>query len=505
MRKARTPLLRSLQNSLERKQNHGRRDFLLTSGKIAIAAALPLIFPSCVSSTKKNATVAILGGGIAGLTAAHYLHKAGIEALIYEATNRTGGRMHTVTDKVAPGITSEIGGEFIDSNHEEIRLLATEFGLRLKDHGADPLCTPDTKETYFIKGKEYSTKDVIAEFNKYTSQINTHQNQLGADFDTAEAIALDAKSISEYFDNLKLNGWLRTLLEAAYKAEFGAECNDQSALNFLSMISTDTSEDFNVFGESDERYGIDGGNDLLPKALAQKYSGQILTDHFATDIKSSNSGYKIIFQNGKTVKADYIICTIPFSVLREINLSIDGMTAEKKMAINELGYGNNAKLILGMRDRLWRTKHGVAGYVINEDIHNGWDSSQGQNNNTGAGAFTIYTSTADAIALSQQVDKQDEAVHKYLPVLESIFPGVTESFTQKTLIANWPALPTLKGAYSYYKPGQWTNIAGNEATTIGNFYFAGEHCSSEFQGYMNGGAQTGKDAAMELINVLTSK
>ncbi len=499
MRKAKTPLLRSLHKSLERKEyskTYSRRDFLQTGAKAAVVATLPLIFPSCFSTDQKKKTIAILGGGIAGLTAIHYLHKAGLSATIYEATNRTGGRMYTAQDKVAPGITTEIGGEFIDSNHEEIRALAEEFGLKLKDHGADPLCTAETKETYYIFGKEYNTTEVITEFNKYTDKIHAHQEQLGEDYDTEQAIALDAKSIAAYFDELGMTGWFRTLLEAAYKAEFGAECSDQSALNFLSMISTDTSEDFNVFGESDERYGIEGGNDLLPKALSNKYKKQIITDHFVTDIQSKNKGYEISFKNGKTISADYVICTIPFSVLRGINLNIDGMTVEKKMVINELGYGDNAKLILGMNERIWRTKEGVAGYVINEQIHNGWDSSQGQNNNQGAGAYTVYTSTADALTLCAMMDKKEEAVEKYLPLLDTIFPGAQKSFNQKTLIANWPAMPTIKGAYSYYKPGQWTNIAGNEATPVGNLYFAGEHCSTDFQGYMNGGAQSGKDAAL---------
>jgi monoamine oxidase len=63
----------------------------------------------------------------------------------------------------------------------------------------------------------------------------------------------------------------------------------------------------------------------------------------------------------------------------------------------------------------------------------------------------------------------------------------------------WPTFPFTLGAYSCYKVGQWTTIAGAEIKPVGNLFFAGEHCSQDFQGYMNGAAETGKQVAKKLM------
>ena len=68
---------------------------------------------------------------------------------------------------------------------------------------------------------------------------------------------------------------------------------------------------------------------------------------------------------------------------------------------------------------------------------------------------------------------------------------------------HWPTHPFTKAAYSCFKPGQWTTIAGAEGRPVGNLFFAGEHTSYDFQGYMNGGAQSGKDAAEAVIKKLS--
>lgn len=505
MKKAKTELLRTIQKELNAETKNGqnsRREFLQTTAKASLIFTLQPLLPRYLFTSAYKPTVAILGAGIAGLTAAHYLNKSGIHPTIYEANSFVGGRMQTAVNKINDNVTSEIGGEFIDSNHYEIRRLIKEFGLDLKDHTKDPLNTPATKETYFIDGHRYKLREVIHNFNGFAPKIQKDQKSCGENYDTPAAEALDRISISGYFNRIGINGWLRKLLEAAYMAEFGAECNQQSALNFISMISVDTRFDFNVFGESDERFGIIGGNGLLPKKMAENYKHQVELEKSLTSVRSVGRKYKLSFADGSEITADQVICTIPFSVLKDIDLKIDQLTPTKKRLISDLGYGNNAKLIMGFSERPWRLHNGAAGYLINEIIHNGWDSSNMQNNNQGAGGYTVYTSAADAIKLAKQVNEPKIAIDKFLPLLEQVYPGCQNTFNGKSLIANWPEVPTIKGAYAYYKPGQWTHIAGQEATAAGNFYFAGEHCSTAFQGYMNGGAQTGKDAALMLLQKL---
>ena len=87
-----------------------------------------------------------------------------------------------------------------------------------------------------------------------------------------------------------------------------------------------------------------------------------------------------------------------------------------------------------------------------------------------------------------------------MPGVERAFPGSTRERNGKVSRIHWPTFPWTKGSYSCYKPGQWTTIAGSEGLPVGNLFFAGEHCSYDFQGYMNGAAQSGADTAKAVMS-----
>ena len=65
--------------------------------------------------------------------------------------------------------------------------------------------------------------------------------------------------------------------------------------------------------------------------------------------------------------------------------------------------------------------------------------------------------------------------------------------------------PNLLCSYSYWKVGQYTTFGGYEGVRTGPIHFAGEHCSQNFQGYMEGGASEGDRAALEVYHALTGK
>src|SRR5213082_615802 len=84
---------------------------------------------------RRHERIAIVGAGIAGLSAALTLQDAGLSCGIYEASNRVGGRMHSDTTTWADGMVSEWCGEFIDSDHKTIQQLVARFGLETADLG----------------------------------------------------------------------------------------------------------------------------------------------------------------------------------------------------------------------------------------------------------------------------------------------------------------------------------------------------------------------------------
>jgi monoamine oxidase len=90
----------------------------------------------------------------------------------------------------------------------------------------------------------------------------------------------------------------------------------------------------------------------------------------------------------------------------------------------------------------------------------------------------------------------------WLKQLEPIFPGVTAQWNGKATLSTPFLDPLLNCSYSYWRVGQYTSFSGYEGVPQGNVHFAGEHCSQDFQGYMEGGASEGARAANEILAAL---
>lgn len=498
-----------------------RRNFISDTTKAAIGAAVAFNLPATLSScrtVKKESPndildVAILGGGIAGLNCANHLISSNLNFKIFEAHSRLGGRILThYNDSLGLGIFPEFGGDFIDSSHQDMLSLAKEFNLELLDLEAVQKSKNLIKDVYFFDNREISEKEIISEFKKITEKIAKDRISLGENYDTPEAQRLDNMPLSDYFNSLKCAGWLKELFTAAFIAEYGLDCEEQSTINFLDMIDTDTRDGFKVFGDSDERYRIKGGNSKIIEGLIKKIGEDKIEKKHEVETVTENddNSYTIRFKNNKEVKARSIVCTIPFTILRKIKLELKNISAEKRKCMDELGYGMNTKLVLGYEGTPWSDdKNKAMGYLYHKDIVNGWDSSYNKTENNSRGAYVGYFGGKFSMDLDVQSFKNkmaptdhvwktelpDESVNGFVTELDKIFTHSKEKFLGKHVFVNWIDFPYSKGSYSCYKVGQWTTISGLEMQPIGNFFFAGEHCSSKFQGFMNGAAETGRRVA----------
>ncbi|RYY19298.1 MAG: FAD-dependent oxidoreductase, partial [Sphingobacteriaceae bacterium] len=189
-----------------------------------------------------------------------------------------------------------------------------------------------------------------------------------------------------------------------------------------------------------------------------------------------------------------VICTIPFSILRDVELQV-ALPKWKTNAIEKLGYGTNSKLLLGFDSRVWR-QYQNSGYVFtNQNIQNGWDNSWAQPGKNGG--FTIYQGGTEGLQLGNGTPESQSI--PFIDQLNKMWPGCKAAFNGRVKRMHWPAYPFTKGSYACYKVGQYTSIRGAEQKAIGNLHFAGEHCSLDFQGFMNGAAETGRLAAEEIL------
>ncbi len=450
--------------------------------------------------------IAIVGAGVAGLNAAYKLKQAGLTATVFEGSNRSGGRMFTATNLLADGLTTELGGEFIDSNHTELLNLMTEFGLERLDTRA-PAAASLKPETYFINGRHYTHAQATRAFVPIAKKIFADYDEMGEVVNyqiEGGGSALDTQTITQYLDGIGVTGWMRELIDVAYLTEYGLENSEQSALNFIFLIGSGDLEDtetFALLGESDERYKVRGGNQQIVDELARRVAPQIRHLHRLEAIRSKGQGYTLTFQaEGKTVEedADIVVMTVPFSILRDVKMQLD-LPALKTRAIRELGYGANAKVLVGFDSRPWE-KLGYSGATYSDEMFQlAWANSFLQPGT--AGGLTLYSGGKLAHDVGEGTAEQ--AAARLMRGIERAYPGTTAARNGKVSRFHWPTHPWSKGSYSCYKPGQWTTIAGSEGLPVGNLFFAGEHCSYDFQGYMNGAAQSGADTARAVMSVVS--
>lgn len=473
-----------------------------------------------INGATSDKKVVIVGAGMAGLNAAYQLHKSGITATVYEGSFRLGGRILThYNDALQMGIHPEFGGDFVDSNHEDMISLSKEFNLELTDMYAESKAAGLVHETFFFDGRHLSEEEIIKEFKKVAPKMLKDAESLGEDYDTPAALVLDKMTLAAYIKSLNCAQWLKEALTAAYLAEFGLDTSEQSAINMLDMIDTDTSEGFKIFGDSDEKYRIKEGNSKLIEKIAAKLPQPVVMNSMLTAISKKGEQYVLSFKDKKEVEADFVIITIPFTMLRDVKLDLPEMTPEKMNSIQELGYGQNNKLFLGYENRPWREgKNKFYGYLFHKDIHDGWDSSSIKSVESGKGAYCCFFGGDESIRLSKvainnkyapanhtwKTDLPEAEISKYITNMETIFPGSKKSYANKHAFAAWTTYPWVKASYTCPKPGQWNTAMLYTAEPIGNVYFAGEHCSIDYQGFMNGAAETGRVAAETIVEKLKS-
>lgn len=541
---ARTPLMRAFQRlarehreaealgmspaELRGRQAGGtltRRELVKRGGFVGAAVMLggPTALARAARASGRNAArIAIVGGGISGLTAALRLQDKGIGSTVYEASDRIGGRMHSDTSGYfSNGQVAEFCGELIDTGHTTIRHLARRFHLPLTDLlAAEPKGTTDT---YWFLNGYYSVTQADADFQAITGVLATDTDGAGYptlyNSYTPAGLALDHMSVYDWIESRVPGGHsskLGRLLDAAYTEEYGADTSVQASLNLVYLLGfqPDTTG-FAIFGASDERFHIAGGNSRLPEAIADTLP-DIRTNCRMTSIATNQDGtvtLRFSTDDGSTkVTADQVILALPFSVLRTLDYSKAGFDNLKKTAITQLGAGRNTKLQLQFKDRYWNGKGpwGRSNGTMFSDvgIQNTWESTRGQDGMTGilndysggsvAAGYKPSTPYSNA-AQNPQVTGYATA---FLSQLETVFPGISKHWNGKASLSTPFRDPNLLCSYSYWKVGQYTSFSGYEAVPQGNVHFAGEHCSTNFQGYMEGGASEGIRAADEVIAAL---
>jgi monoamine oxidase len=493
-----------------------RRAFLKSAGAMTAATAVPRF-----SFAAAQPTVVIVGAGIAGLNCALELADLGIASTVYEASGRIGGRMFSNAGYWNANQITEWCGEMIDTGHTTVRRLAKRFDLPLDNLlAAQPHRSDDI---YHFFGGYYAKSRADQDFLAVSDLIASDADAAGFpttfDSNTPAGRALDRMSVHEYIERRIPGGHrspLGALLDAAYVIEYGADSMEQSALNLIFLLGYQPQKrSLSVFGESDEKFHIRGGNQQLPERMAEGLGGdRVRMGQRLARVKETSSGrYKVTFERAggaSDVVADFVVLALPFAVLNEIDLSEAGFDGLKHQAIAQQGRGRNGKLHLQFAGRNWLgagpwpgisngSSYADTGYQV------GWEATRAQDGQPGilvfysGGSATDAASTDRAFATATNGGvRADAAVAQ--SQIAAVYPGLswngkaTQSLPHKS--------PLFNSSYSFYKVGQYTSFGGYEGARQGGVLFCGEHTSIDFQGFMEGAASEGRRAGRQVAGMM---
>lgn len=490
-----------------------RREFLKNcAGAAALGvglAALPTGRAEASDFRPNLPSVAIIGGGMAGLSCAWQLKKRGIRSTIYEAATRVTGRIFTDrTTFASQGMFSDLGGEYIDTWHKTMRSYAKRFNLPMLDYAEDePLI-----DTYFdFGGQRRTTLEVLNAYEPIAEVIDaawdefTDPNGTVLFNDANGGERLDSLSMRAFLAPIAAPDWIKKLIDVAYETEFGLDGDVNNCLNMIYLISTEVTKMkkngvFDIYGGSDERFHCALGNDAIPQAVANDLaSGQIAMERRLSAARIRSDGrYVLTFTCGPEVVADHVVFALPFTMLRKVDLTGLSLPSWKKIAINEQQLGQITKVITGHTRPVWREQGFIGNSFTDQAFQSTTETSRMQPGTTGI--LENYTAGSRALAVAcGSVASQVTAFHNHV---ERLFPGVTATYNGNKVRMAWSQYAFTKGAYSSYMVGQYTRFAGAEPLRVGNLHFCGEHTTVDWQGWMEGAAITGVDAAKEIATDL---
>lgn len=504
-----------------------RRDFLHGAGAAGALAVAGCAMDTEVGRSRSHlhlppVDVGIVGAGLAGLACADELAGYGIAATVHEASDRAGGRVFSMGGRFGGpvdfgGQVIERGGELIDTTHQTLRAYARQLGLTLETYTKRP-----GETHYHFHGRSYSEEEVVDEIRALVPRMreDLRRSSRGptADAFTEGDRELDHTTLQEWLETRGAGPLARSVLSVAYTIEYGLEIDRQSSLNLLLFMHADRRSRFEPFGVfSDERFHVVEGNQAIADGLAARIPRPVQHGRRLVAARRLSDGrVELTMQEGaatRTYRHDAVVFAIPFSILRAVDLDDSlGLPAWKRLAIDELAYGTNAKLMIGFDGAPWET-YGGNGTAYSDLPHHqsSWETNYSRATAREA-VLTDYSGGARGAALDPDAPRTE--AERTLADLERLWPGAAAAARRdaggapsRVHLEHWASNPLSRGSYTCNQPGYFTTIADNEGKPVDNLFFAGEHANSfyDWQGFMEGAALSGLDSAAQIVDRLRGR
>lgn len=452
------------------------------------------------SPAAKPKKVIIVGAGMAGLSAAYELQRAGHEPLILEAQARVGGRVYTLREPFSHGLYAEVGAMRIPRTHDLTLAYIEKFKLRVS-----PFTMNNPNAYYYIGGRRCRAAEANANPDALGFDVAPHERGKTAGQLWATAIKPIVQKLEregqsawsqivEEYDQYSTREFLEARGWSVGAIEMFGLLEDQEALMNSSFLELLREEVGNYYTDMVE---IDGGMDHLPRAFLPALQSCIRFGAKMIALDQTPDAVTIHYQTAagrKSVTGDYAIITVPFPVLRHIE-AIKPFSRAKQRAIRELHYDASAKILFQCRRRFWEEDDKIFGGGTITDLPIRVVYYPDHSRETGRGIILAsYTWSEDAQRWGSLFPH--DRIAQALEDMAQIHPQITEEF-EVGATQMWHHDEFAGGAFALFDPEQQTLLYNDIIEPEGRIHFAGEHASLA-HAWIQGAIESGLRAAVEV-------
>ncbi|KAM1240414.1 hypothetical protein ACFX2J_045737 [Malus domestica] len=399
-------------------------------------------------------SVIVIGGGMAGVSAARALHDASIQVVLLESRDRLGGRVCT---DYSFGFPIDLGASWLHGVCKENPLapLIGRLGLPLyRTSGDNSVLYDHDLESYalFDMDGNQVPQDLVTKVGEVFENILKETDAVRQEFSEDMPIARAFSIVFERKPELRLEG-------VAHKEELLPGGHGLMVRGYLPVINT------------------------LAKGLDVRLS------HRVKKITRRYNGVKVTVEDGRTFVADAAVVAVPLGVLKAKSIMFEPKLPDwKEAAIEDLGVGIENKIVLHFENVFWPNVE-FLGVVADTS----YCCSYFLNLHKATGHSVLVYMPAGQLAKDIEKMSDEEAANFAFTQLKKILPDASTPIQH--LVSRWGSDVNTLGSYSYDMVGKPHDLYEKLRVPVDTLFFAGEATSVDFPGSVHGAFATGAMAA----------
>jgi monoamine oxidase len=444
----------------------------------------------------RTCDVVVVGAGMAGLTAARELQRAGREVLVLEARDRVGGR--TLSKTLDNGVVIDLGGQWVAPTQKRVMQLVDEFKIDIfKTYTVgDSMLFFDGEVIRRSGSFPFKDKESLDDIRQCMEKLEVLAASvpLDAPWTHPDAVRLDNITFAQWVEESTTTDFARFFFNWYAPAVFSVNSSELSALHAAFYfgaaggVALVTSTEG---GGQDSRFHQ--GFQELSIRLAKELGDAVCLSHPVNSIEQTESKV-IVHTDHMTVEADRVVVAMPPTLTGRIRYK-PPMPAARDALIQRMPMGTAIKTMIRYSAPFWR-EMGLSGMVISQaDIPQLiFDNSPDDGS---CGILLLFCEGGAARQWGERDSKDREVA--MMDVLVKCFGERAREY-EEIIEKYWVEEEFSRGCYAgTMPPGVWTTLGESLRKPVGRIHWAGTETATCWNGYVEGAIQSGERVCREVL------